>query len=138
MERLFDPARPHFAAWVWLYDVDHHLDRAHVQDLARRDLRLSRFIMPLCAVSHGLVEHLIDAHSPDVNSRGGSHTTALHAAAVNGHSEVASLLLRNGANPNSRDQQGRTSASQEGITGRTDRHGEIIIRESRGFSSSMA
>ena len=22
MERLFDPAEPHFAAWVWLYDID--------------------------------------------------------------------------------------------------------------------
>jgi hypothetical protein len=24
MERLFDKARPHFSAWVWLYDVDRH------------------------------------------------------------------------------------------------------------------
>src|SRR6266849_1425217 len=24
MKRLFDPAMPHFAAWVWLYDIDHH------------------------------------------------------------------------------------------------------------------
>src|SRR6266852_462909 len=23
MERLFDPAESHFAAWVWLYDIDH-------------------------------------------------------------------------------------------------------------------
>jgi hypothetical protein len=23
MERLFDPTMPHFAAWVWLYDIDH-------------------------------------------------------------------------------------------------------------------
>ena len=22
LERLFDPAKPHFAAWVWLYDID--------------------------------------------------------------------------------------------------------------------
>jgi len=24
MERLFDPAKPYFAAWVWLYDIDCH------------------------------------------------------------------------------------------------------------------
>jgi len=24
MERLFDPAKPHFAAWVWLHDVDRY------------------------------------------------------------------------------------------------------------------
>jgi hypothetical protein len=28
MELLFDPAKPHFAAWVWLYDVDQYW-RAH-------------------------------------------------------------------------------------------------------------
>jgi len=24
MNRLFDPAKPHFAAWVWLYDIDRY------------------------------------------------------------------------------------------------------------------
>ena len=24
MERLFDPTKPHFAAWIWLYDIDRH------------------------------------------------------------------------------------------------------------------
>jgi hypothetical protein len=24
MERLLDPTNPHFAAWIWLYDIDHH------------------------------------------------------------------------------------------------------------------
>jgi len=24
MERLFDPTKSHFAAWVWLYDIDRH------------------------------------------------------------------------------------------------------------------
>ncbi len=38
-------------------------------------LRVSIFIMPLCGFV-GLAEHLIAAHSPDVNSRGGSHMTA--------------------------------------------------------------
>jgi ankyrin repeat protein len=54
-----------------------------------------------------LTEHLIAAHSPDINSRGGSHTAALHAASVKGHLQVASLLLRNDADPDSRDHLGR-------------------------------
>jgi ankyrin repeat protein len=45
----------------------------------------------------GLAEHLIAAHSPDVNRKGGSHTTALHAASVKGNLQVASILLRNRA-----------------------------------------
>ena len=24
MGRLFDPGQPHFAAWVWLYDIDRY------------------------------------------------------------------------------------------------------------------
>jgi hypothetical protein len=23
MDRLFDPSKPHFVAWIWLYDIDH-------------------------------------------------------------------------------------------------------------------
>jgi ankyrin repeat protein len=67
--------------------------------------------MPLYYASlcgfRGLVAHLIASHSPDVNARGGSHTTPLHAASANGHLEVASLLLESGADPNSRDDLGR-------------------------------
>jgi hypothetical protein len=70
----------------------------------RRSLRLGHFIMPLCGFV-GFAEHLIAAHSEDVNSEGGSHTTPLHAASVKGH--LASLLLRSGADPDSCDHLGR-------------------------------
>jgi hypothetical protein len=70
----------------------------------RRSLRLGHFIMPLCGFI-GFAEHLIAAHSKDVNSEGGSHTTPLHAASVKGH--LASLLLRSGADPDSCDHLGR-------------------------------
>jgi ankyrin repeat protein len=67
--------------------------------------------MPLYYASlcgfRALTEHLIAAHSPGVNSRGGSHTTALNAASVKGHLEVESVLLRNGVDPDSRDNLGR-------------------------------
>ena len=62
--------------------------------------------MPLCGFV-GLAEHLIAAHSLDVNSMGGSHMTKLHATSVKGDSQVASLLLENGADPNSHDNLGR-------------------------------
>jgi hypothetical protein len=61
-------------------------------------LRLCHFIMPLCGFV-GLTEHLIAAHSLDVNSMGGSHMTELHAASVKGDFQVALLLLGNGADP---------------------------------------
>jgi ankyrin repeat protein len=106
MERLFNPAMPYFAAWVWLYDIDHHwiqsMSTIHPTQPEAKPL----YYASLCGFS-ALTEHLIAAHSPDINSRGGSHTTALHAASVKGHLQVTSLLLRNGADPDSRDHLGR-------------------------------
>ena len=106
MEQLFDTAKSHFAAWVWLHDIDRywieHMSKIHPTRPEAEPL----YYAALCSF-RGLVEHLIAVDSQDVNSRGGSHTTPLHAASLKGHLEVASLLLENGADPNSRDHVGR-------------------------------
>ena len=64
------------------------------------------------------MEQLIAVRSLNVNSRRGSHTTALHAALVKGDLDVASLLLTNGTDHNSRDHCGKSSplhrVSQDG------------------------
>ena len=74
----------------------------------------------------GLVQHLIVAHSQDVDSRGGSYSTFLHAASVKGHFklEVASLLLENGADPNSRDHLGRS------LLHKVSQSGQLVMVES--------
>ena len=116
MKRLFDPARPHFAAWIWLYDIDRHWrDRIPTMHPTQPEA-VPLYYASLCGFV-GLTEHLIAAYSLDVNSKGGSHTTPLHAASVKGHRKVASLLLRSGADPDSRDHLGRVPlhrASQGG------------------------
>ena len=81
MERLFDPAKPHFAAWVWLHDIDRHWIKPMSKIHPTRPEAVPLYYAALCGF-RGLVEHLIAAHSQDVNSRGGSHTTPLHAASV--------------------------------------------------------
>ncbi len=53
------------------------------------------------------MEHLIAAHSLDINSRGGFHMTLLHAALVKEHLGVALLLVKHGADPNCQDDLGR-------------------------------
>jgi hypothetical protein len=106
MGRLFHPARPHFASWVWLYDIDRYWTEPMSTIHPTRPEAVPVYYASLCGFC-GLVEHLITVHSSDVNSRGGSHTTPLHAASVKGHLEVASLLLESGADPNSRDMMGR-------------------------------
>ena len=100
MEHLFDPAKPHFAAWVWLYDVDHHWIEPMSTIHPTWPEAVPLYYAALCGF-RGLAEHLIASNFWDVNSRGGFHTTPLHAASVRGHFEVASLLLENGADPTS-------------------------------------
>jgi ankyrin repeat protein len=63
--------------------------------------------MPLCVVSVISSDASSFPIHPISIARGGSHTTPLHAAAVKGHVEVTSVLLRSGADPNSRDDLGR-------------------------------
>jgi hypothetical protein len=106
MERLFDPIKPHFAAWVWLYDIDRHWVDPMSGVRPTQPEAAPLYYAALCGFV-GLVERLLVSHSSDINCRGGSHTTPLHAATVKGHVEVISLLLRSGADPNTRDNLGR-------------------------------
>src|SRR6266403_1876410 len=106
MERLFDSAKPHFAAWIWLYDIDHYWVDPMSEIRPTQPEAVPLYYASLCSF-RGLVERLLVSHSADINSRGGTHSTPLHAATVKGHVEVASLLLERGADPNSRDDLGR-------------------------------
>ena len=106
MERLFDPTKPHFTAWVWLHDIDRHWIDPMSQTHPMRPEAVPLYYAALTGF-RDLVEHLIAVGSRDVNIRGGSHTTPLHAASVKGHLEVALLLLENRADPNFRDYLGR-------------------------------
>ena len=92
MERLFDPAKSHFAAWVWLYNIDRYWIEPMSEIHPTRPEAVPLYYAALCGFS-GLVERLIGIDSREVNSRGGSHTTPLHAASVKGHLFVASVLL---------------------------------------------
>src|SRR6266852_7113001 len=91
MEGLFNPAMPHFAAWVWLCDIDRHWMQS-MSTIRPTQPEVSPLYYASLLGFRALTEHLIAAHCLDVNSRGGSHTTALHAASVKGHSQLASLL----------------------------------------------
>ena len=100
MGRLFDPTQSHFAAWVWLYDIDHDW----VEHMSGSNPTLPRavplYYASLCGF-RDLVEHLAIIRPPDVNAIGGAHKTPLHAATVKGHVGVARLLLSHSADPNS-------------------------------------
>jgi hypothetical protein len=81
MKRLFDSGRPHFAAWVWLYGIDCYWTERMPTTHPTQPDAVPLYYASLCGFV-GLTEHLIAAHSWDVNIKGGSHTTPLHATPI--------------------------------------------------------
>ena len=105
MELLFDPAKSHFAAWVWIYDVDESLVTPTPHPM--RPPADPLYYSVLCGFE-GLVEHLIDHCRMNVNARGGRYVTPLHAALYKGHIAIAVLLIERGAAVNAQDDEDRT------------------------------
>jgi ankyrin repeat protein len=107
IDRLFDKAKPHFAAWIWVYDFDnlrgYHMPSSHPGKPRAPPL----YYAALCGL-RDTVERLVGIPPQDVNTRGGNHGTPLHAAVERGHLEVAQFLLQQGADVNARNNKGAT------------------------------
>ena len=105
METLFDLDKPHFTAWVRIYDIDKpdwDPDRATAKPL---------YYAALCGFYH-LIDHLVKKNVGDVNAVGGQLDYPLVAALHKGHISVANLLLRHDANVNRPGTFGQTSLHQ--------------------------
>ena len=105
MKCLFDADKPHFAAWLWIYDEGHwrgftmcpekpeEVPLYHAAKLGFRDL----------------AEHLIAEHPQHVTARGGFEETPLHIAASAGHSDILLLLIEHGTDVDCRGRWGFTA-----------------------------
>jgi hypothetical protein len=96
MRRLFDSAKPHFAAWVMLYDIDWKWDSftGYHGNIPRGS---PLYYVSLCGF-RDLAAHLIDEHPQHVNARVGQNHSPLVAALRNKHFHIAELLHQRGAN----------------------------------------
>ena len=107
IECLFDKNKPHLAAWLLLHDIDDssRFFMAPVHHAPRFGVPL--YYAALCGF-RDVADRLVDAHPQDINARGGTCMTALHAAVGNGHHSVAKILLEHGADMESRDSRSQT------------------------------
>src|SRR6266851_5723972 len=102
MECLFNPQNPYIVSWAWIYDRDWSSRQARIDDLPERPSSLEPTALYYAALwgFNGLIDYLIVTHGEDVNAMCGVHGAPLHAAADEGHLDVARLLIDHGANPN--------------------------------------
>ncbi|KAH9165986.1 hypothetical protein EDB89DRAFT_2076339 [Lactarius sanguifluus] len=116
MQRLFDPTKPHFAAWVQLYNVE--------DQIWRSDPIMERMAMPLYYAAlcgfRGLVEHHLIKYPEHVNALGGGRGAALHAASARNHVEVAQLLLERGGDVDVRGKWVRSPLQFAAIEGHVE------------------
>jgi ankyrin repeat protein len=116
MEQLFNPSKQYLAAWTWIQDMDvmwwrqHRRSRETIYDLEgcpKRPGVTALYYVALCGFS-GPANYLIITHAENVNAKCGNHGTPLHAAAYNGHLDVARLLLDHGVDVNTTNKRNKT------------------------------
>ena len=110
MERLFDPTKSHFAAWIWIFDVDRPWRRPleGPEEHPSPPWATPLYYAALCGF-HGLAEHLIVVHSQDVNANGGYWSFPFIVAVRKRHLGVAHLLYDYGADVEASDDNHSTS-----------------------------
>ena len=99
MKCLFDADKPHFAAWLWVYNEDYY--RSMPTTFPEKPDAVPLYYAALFGL-RDLAAHLLAERPEDVDAKGGSEVTPLHASALNGHLDVLSLLIEHSGNPDIR------------------------------------
>ncbi|KAN0141840.1 Ankyrin repeat-containing domain protein [Lactarius tabidus] len=103
MKSLFDLAKPHFAMWTTLYDID-----AESGGVFPPEKPSPLYYSALCGFDD-LVGHLLVKHPQDVNAIGGSFEFPLFAAICGNHLQAAEVLLQHGGCPDAQDTRKKTA-----------------------------
>ncbi|KAI0292974.1 hypothetical protein B0F90DRAFT_193057 [Multifurca ochricompacta] len=94
---LFDPSKPHFATWIWIYDVDEKSGESMTSETPSPPQAT-----PLYYASQfdclGIVQWLLSRRHYDFGDISGHYGTPMIAACAKGHYDVLQTLLRHGGN----------------------------------------
>ncbi|KAH9016734.1 hypothetical protein EDB85DRAFT_702270 [Lactarius pseudohatsudake] len=99
VDELFDADKPHFAAWLWL----HNVEGSSMKGTSPSQPEAPPLYHAARIGNRALVEHVLLKRPQDVNVKGGDYETPLHAACSKGDVGIVWLLLENGADLNIRN-----------------------------------
>jgi ankyrin repeat protein len=117
IDDLFDSSKPHFAAWLQVYDMD----EIWSSFLPKWPYDVgSPLYYAACCGFYDLAERLVTKHPDQVNARGGHLLAPLPAALYKGHFRLANLLHEHGADVDCRDTIKRTPLHSASIEGSVD------------------
>ena len=102
IQTLFDPNKPHFAAWVNTYDIDSGWKFKHSSEIKN-----PLYYAVLCGFDD-LIEHLSIKHPDYINAVYGQFRFPLLAAFLYVNMKAARFLLEHGADVDARDANART------------------------------
>ncbi|KAI0292465.1 hypothetical protein B0F90DRAFT_1822883 [Multifurca ochricompacta] len=108
LKHLFDANKPHFAIWVWIYDVDDTSEQLMTSETPSQPKATPLYYASLLGF-HDIVQWLLSRKSSGLNDSVGYYGTPLIAASAKGHYEIASLLIIYRANVNVNGPDGRTA-----------------------------
>ncbi|KAI0293838.1 hypothetical protein B0F90DRAFT_1352295 [Multifurca ochricompacta] len=108
LKHLFDANKPHFAIWVWIYDVDDTSEQLMTSETPSKPKATPLYYASLLGFRN-IVEWLVSRNNSGLNDSVGYYGTPLIAASAKGHCGIASLLIDYSANVNAGGPDGRTA-----------------------------
>ena len=123
MECLFDAGRPHFAAWLWIYNEDRGGNPMSTMSPDKPEAAPLYYAARLGF--RDLTAHLLAECPDDVRDNCGSEMTPLHATVAHGHLDVFSLLIGHFPSPDIRGIYNQTPLLR--VLWREDIRGDLEI-----------
>ena len=119
MNRLFDPSRKHFTAWVSVHNIDHIPSRSRLSKPPNPSKPSPLYYATLCGF-RTVVEYLVVTCRQDPNNSHGGRGTPLQAAVVLGHTAIVRFLLEQAVDVNIRDKHHSTPLHEASGSGNLD------------------
>ena len=126
MKCLFDKNKPHFAAWLWVYNEDSQGRSVYTKRPEAPDAGPLYYAAMLGF--RDLAEYLIAKRPEDVNGRGGEKVTPLHVAVSTEYPDILSLLLDRGARVDGQDRLGQTPLHRAASNGKVEAGKRLLDR----------